>query len=97
MGNTRYFLSNSREIPVFPAGMGNTHKSRDFANPVLRGAPGQFVPFLCGSIRGKQNKYVVRRAPLKPPCPFGLAPCPFQNKTLKSMVYLIFLVENHII
>ena len=33
MGNTRYFLSNSREIPVFPAGMGNTHKSRDFANP----------------------------------------------------------------
>ena len=35
MGNTRYFLSNSREIPVFPARMGNTHKSRDFANPVL--------------------------------------------------------------
>ena len=33
MGNTRYFLSNSREIPVFPAGMGNTHKSRDFAIP----------------------------------------------------------------
>ena len=33
MGNTLYFLSNSREIPVFPAGMGNTHKSRDFANP----------------------------------------------------------------
>ena len=33
MGNTQYFLSNSREIPVFPAGMGNTHKSRDFANP----------------------------------------------------------------
>ena len=33
MGNTRYFLSNSREIPVFPAGMGNTHKSWDFANP----------------------------------------------------------------
>ena len=26
-------LSNSWEIPVFPAGMGNTHKSRDFANP----------------------------------------------------------------
>ena len=23
------------------------------------GAPGQFVPFPCGSIRGKQNKYVV--------------------------------------
>ena len=36
MGNTRYFLSNSREIPVFPAGMGNTHKSRDFANPALK-------------------------------------------------------------
>ena len=35
MGNTRYFLSNSREIPVFPAGMGNTHKSRDFANPAM--------------------------------------------------------------
>ena len=33
MGNTRYFLSNSREILVFPAGMGNTHKSREFANP----------------------------------------------------------------
>ena len=33
MGNTRYFLSYSRVIPVFPAGMGNTHKSRDFANP----------------------------------------------------------------
>ena len=34
MGNTRHFLSNSGEIPVFPAGMGNTHKSGDFANPV---------------------------------------------------------------
>ena len=34
-------------------------------NSVQRGAPGQFVPFPCGSFRGKQNKYAVRRAPLK--------------------------------
>ena len=34
VGITWYFLSNSRDITVCPAGMGNTHKSRDFANPV---------------------------------------------------------------
>ena len=28
-------------------------------NSVQRGAPGQFVPFPCGSFRGKQNKYEV--------------------------------------
>ena len=33
MGNT---LCNSLEIPVFPAGMGNTHISRDFDNPEFR-------------------------------------------------------------
>ena len=32
---------------------------------VQRGAPGQFVPFPCGSFRGKQNKYAVRSAPVK--------------------------------
>ena len=35
-----YFLSKSRDLPVIPAGMGNTHKSRDFANPVCVG-PGR--------------------------------------------------------
>ena len=29
------FLSKSRDLPVIPTGMGNTHKSRDFANPAL--------------------------------------------------------------
>ena len=31
MGNTWYFLSKSLDIPVFPAGMGNTHKCQYFA------------------------------------------------------------------
>ena len=33
MGNKWEIPCNSRDFPVFPAGMGNTPKSRDFANP----------------------------------------------------------------
>ena len=40
----------------FPANLSNEFR----VNSVQGGAPGQFVPFPYGSIRGKQNKYVVR-------------------------------------